>query len=983
MRIQLAAAATTLLGSGALALASSLPSSVPVPASIPDEVPVDQFVNFETPHVHPISMTPDGNTLLAVNTADNRLEVFNLASGLPNPSFSVSVGLDPVAVRARTNTEAWVVNQISDSVSVVDLATMNVVRTIQTLDEPADVVFAGTPTLAYVTCSQANVVQVFETTTGAHITNVDIFGEDPREMAVSPDGQTVYAAIFESGNNTTVIGGGLAVSQTLSFPPNVASDPAGPHGGVNPPPNDGANFSPTLNGSNPTAPRVALILKKDAAGSWIDDTGADWTSLVSGPQASLSGRVVGWDLADNDVAMIDTSSFSVSYQNNLMNACMALGVNPASGDVTVVGTEATNEIRFEPNVNGRFVRVNGATFTPGAGAASIGDLNQHLTYTPGPTITPISQPNRNKSIGDPRAIAWLADGSKAFVAGMGSNNVIVVDQSLARVGINDTIEVGQGPTGIAIDEARGFLYVMNKFDASISVVNLATETTLTTVPLFDPTPAQIIAGRPLLYDTHLTSALGQASCASCHIDARTDRLGWDLGDPAGDMKPFDQNCLDANCQDWHPMKGPMTTQTLRDIIGKEPHHWRADRFGIEDFTGAFHSVLGDDIEPNPAQMQDFEDFLATIHFPPNPFRNFDNSLPTNLPLDGHFTTGRFAPAGNPLPNGNAVTGLNNYRFGDLDGLECVTCHTLPTGMGTNGELVGLNFIPLPPGPMGELHHLTVSVDGTTNISIKVPQLRSTYEKTGFNTTQQLNTAGFGVLHDGSVDSIERFLAEPAFSFANLQELSDMTAFMLAFGGSDLPSGTTFLEPPGSASQDAHAAVGKQVTLPTSDPLMIARLAEMFALAEGGEIGLIAKGIFAGESRGFTHIGLAEYQSDRSTQLVTHAQLTNAAGTGTEITFTAVPVGTQTRIGVDRDLDGFLDQDELDSCANPADETSTPANSSCCVADVNGDGMLSPTDFTAWINAFNNALPECDQNGDGNCTPTDFTAWIANFNAGCP
>ncbi|GAB5496506.1 MAG: hypothetical protein Phyf2KO_15860 [Phycisphaerales bacterium] len=55
----------------------------------------------------------------------------------------------------------------------------------------------------------------------------------------------------------------------------------------------------------------------------------------------------------------------------------------------------------------------------------------------------------------------------------------------------------------------------------------------------------------------------------------------------------------------------------------------------------------------------------------------------------------------------------------------------------------------------------------------------------------------------------------------------------------------------------------------------------------------------------------------------------------------------------------------------------------CVADVNGDGSVTPTDFTAWVNAFNNNLPECDQNGDGSCTPTDFTAWVANFNAGCP
>jgi hypothetical protein len=57
-------------------------------------------------------------------------------------------------------------------------------------------------------------------------------------------------------------------------------------------------------------------------------------------------------------------------------------------------------------------------------------------------------------------------------------------------------------------------------------------------------------------------------------------------------------------------------------------------------------------------------------------------------------------------------------------------------------------------------------------------------------------------------------------------------------------------------------------------------------------------------------------------------------------------------------------------------------SGTCLPDVNHDGAVTPTDFTAWINAFNNALPECDQNGDGNCTSTDFTAWIANFNAGC-
>ncbi|RNC82172.1 MAG: hypothetical protein ED559_10435 [Phycisphaera sp.] len=51
---------------------------------------------------------------------------------------------------------------------------------------------------------------------------------------------------------------------------------------------------------------------------------------------------------------------------------------------------------------------------------------------------------------------------------------------------------------------------------------------------------------------------------------------------------------------------------------------------------------------------------------------------------------------------------------------------------------------------------------------------------------------------------------------------------------------------------------------------------------------------------------------------------------------------------------------------------------CC--DVNQDNACTPTDFSAWINAFNNSLPTCDVNQDSACTPTDFSAWINAFNA---
>ena len=67
---------------------------------------------------------------------------------------SIPVGLDPVTVRARSNTEAWVVNGISDTISIVDLMSMNVVATLYPGNEPADVVFAGKPNRAFVSVSQ-------------------------------------------------------------------------------------------------------------------------------------------------------------------------------------------------------------------------------------------------------------------------------------------------------------------------------------------------------------------------------------------------------------------------------------------------------------------------------------------------------------------------------------------------------------------------------------------------------------------------------------------------------------------------------------------------------------------------------------------------------------------------------------------------------------------------------------------------------------
>src|SRR3954454_6051352 len=99
------------------------------------------FVNFETAPVHPVDLSPDGHTLAVCNLPDYRIELFDVSSGIPQAIGDVPVGTDPVSVRWRTTNELWVVNYISSSVNVVDVARRLIIATLQTRSGPADLVF--------------------------------------------------------------------------------------------------------------------------------------------------------------------------------------------------------------------------------------------------------------------------------------------------------------------------------------------------------------------------------------------------------------------------------------------------------------------------------------------------------------------------------------------------------------------------------------------------------------------------------------------------------------------------------------------------------------------------------------------------------------------------------------------------------------------------------------------------------------------------
>ncbi len=128
-----------MTGSGLLRRALAVAGlAVPLAASTLAHA-APSYTLFESGQVRPLALSADGKHLFAVNTPDGRLEIFRVKkSGLSLVS-SVPVGLEPVAVAARSDDEVWVVNHLSDSVSVVDVSDPThgrVVRTLLVGDEP-------------------------------------------------------------------------------------------------------------------------------------------------------------------------------------------------------------------------------------------------------------------------------------------------------------------------------------------------------------------------------------------------------------------------------------------------------------------------------------------------------------------------------------------------------------------------------------------------------------------------------------------------------------------------------------------------------------------------------------------------------------------------------------------------------------------------------------------------------------------------------
>lgn len=227
----------------------------------------------------------------------------------------------------------------------------------------------------------------------------------------------------------------------------------------------------------------------------------------------------------------------------------------------------------------------------------------------------------------PRALALDPTGSFLFIANFDSNNVAIVPttqkgspsafgvstapsavpRSEFGVGgsVRQLVNVGAGPSGIAVTRDGTRAYVFNAFDHSVSVLeqlNGRVSNVATTVLGADVLPPDAVAGRKLFFsavDSRMNNPATGISCGTCHLEGREDGHVWNFPE------------------------GPRQTPSLsgRMLSKTAPFHWNGEFSDLLAFMS--HTVQrrmgGSGV--TPAMEQQVAAFIESMPTPDNPYRD--------------------------------------------------------------------------------------------------------------------------------------------------------------------------------------------------------------------------------------------------------------------------------------------------------------------------------------------------------------------------
>jgi YVTN family beta-propeller protein len=502
---------------------------------------------------------------------------------------------------------------------------------------PSEMVISPDGRRLYVICEKSDELLRIDTRSEKVEGRVSV-GHVPRGLAISKDGNRVYVA--------------NSWSDTISVikAPNFELEKSLPTG-----------FEPTsvVADQDNTALYVANRLSNDI--SVIDvSSGQEVKRLAGGRGASYlalspDGRQVYATHVyprigpfrtppESEITVIDTTSQRVDERKPLKNVAGVFHIAiSADGRLGVAAQLRPKNLIPLAHVEHGWVFGNSLTLF----GADVG----------GSVQIPIDELDRYFAL--PFGVVIAPDKSKLFVTSAGSDVVNVIDiarllgfirskhgqiandLSASANYVEARIPVGHNPRGLVMSADGSRLYVANRMDDTISVIDPRTGTLISTIDLGGSkaiTPLR--RGEQTFYSAKFAFQ-GQFGCANCHIDATFDGLEWDL-EPDG----FGVDVVD--------------NRSIEDLTGTQPFKWNGGNPDLPTECGPrTEKFFYRSQSYNDEELTDLVSFVLSLPLRPNRYR-----LPNDV----------LTPA---QERGKAIFERTRYKNGKPipEANQCAYCHS--------------------------------------------------------------------------------------------------------------------------------------------------------------------------------------------------------------------------------------------------------------------------------------------------------------------
>lgn len=557
--------------------------------------------------------------------------------------------------------------------------------------------------------------------------------------------------------------------------------------------------------------------------------------------------------------------------------------NPRSGLVWQLGTEALNadpERQTEAALRGSFIRNQLTIASPDAANPS----ETHLIVD----LDALAAGNPMETLGQPYALAFMRQGANlgtGLVAGLLTDNVVAINFAGTAVVGAWQLEEGSIPRGLLLQDDESHAYVHCWGTNRVARIDLSASGT--PVVYFDlrhdPTPEDVREGRALFYDGH-NSAGQNAGCASCHVDGGSDLLSWNLSDNPGDNK------------------GPMVTQRLSSLERVGRLHWRGEQ-RMEDFNAAFESLLGGtQLATGPGSaFEKLAAYIFSLESPANPNQSRERLLDDRIVPPGVVTH-------------SATRGQDDFfetktfrAYGDgYTGYSCVECHSLPTGsIGDTFVLAWANF---PRRGQRKIAPLT-GLWRKAQTSVPVREHAS-------NAPRPTAFLGVGMSHNGTIRDVRTFI-EGVGPVDPVEVEDSITAFVHQMDEGLAPAvHEAYL-------LDAQAANRGRVPGQISRHLIRQAGLGYCDIVVFGRVDL---GSGPAPFRWLYRKGSDRFVADQAGVAPRPFEFfLEQATKGARNVFVGLPFGMGRRFGIDHDMDGILNQDDvgMEYVPDPAVESVAP------------------------------------------------------------